>query len=121
MQSVRETGISDEVDEGTQSENRHEIVRQLARQHVQRNIQLIRDIMMRRGGRAIQDYHVGDIVRLNIPGPDRRRLGRMVLPCKVMEVLDGGWYNNKLGCSVSILDTHYQAGDLEASMQNLAN
>ena len=28
-----------------------------------------------------------------------------------MEVLDGGWY--KLGCSVGILDTHYQATDLE--------
>ena len=29
----------------------------------------------------------------------------------VMDVLDGGWY--KLGCSSGILDTHYQAADLE--------
>ena len=35
-----------------------------------------------------------------------------LLPCKVMEVLDGGWY--RLGCSLGILDTHYQAADLEA-------
>ena len=29
-----------------------------------------------------------------------------------MEVLDGGWY--KLGCSEGILDTNYQAADLES-------
>lgn len=30
-----------------------------------------------------------------------------------MEVLDSGWY--RLGCSLGILDTHYQAADLEAA------
>jgi len=54
----------------------------------------------------VQDYHIGDIVRLGIPAAPR------LLPCKVMEVLDGGWY--RLGCSLGILDTHYQAADLEA-------
>jgi len=67
---------------------------------------------MRRGGRVIENYQIGDIVKLHIPAPDRQRLGRRLLPCKVMEVLDGGWY--KLGCSEGILDTHYQAADLES-------
>ncbi|CAG8669214.1 9287_t:CDS:1, partial [Paraglomus occultum] len=36
---------------------------------------------------------------------------RRLLLCKVMEVLDSGWY--RLGC-LGILDTHYQAADIEA-------
>jgi len=101
-----ETG---EPDEGSQTVSRHEAIRQLAREQVRCNVELIRNIMTKRGGRVVQDYHIGDIVRLSIPAPDRQRLG---LPCKVMEVLDGGWY--RLGCSLGILDTHYQAADLEA-------
>ncbi|CAG8645074.1 7004_t:CDS:1, partial [Paraglomus occultum] len=54
------------------------------------------------------DYHVGDIVRLGIPAPDGQK--RLLL-CKMMEVLDSGWY--RLGCSLGIQDTHYQAAGLE--------
>ncbi|CAG8654677.1 8911_t:CDS:2, partial [Paraglomus occultum] len=38
---------------------------------------------------------------------------RRLLLCNVVEVLDNGWY--RLGCSLDILDTHYQAADLEAA------
>jgi len=110
-QLTREAIETSEPDEDSQTMSRHEVIRQLAREQVQRNVELIRNVMTKRGRRVVQDYHVDDIVGLGIPAPDRQRLGRRLLPCKVVEALDGGWY--RLGCSQGILDIHYQAADLE--------
>ena len=43
--------------------------------------------MLGRGGRIVQSFSIGDVVRLRIPGADRTRLGRKFLPCKVLEIV----------------------------------
>jgi len=100
-------------EEGTSAQQQvQETVRQLAREQVERNVTLIRNVMLKRGRREIEEYGAGDYVRIKIPRVDRRRLGGKSLVCKVVEVLAGGQY--KLGCSSGILDIRYHAADLEA-------
>jgi len=65
-QLTREAIETSEPDEDSQTMSRHEVIRQLAREQVQCNVELIRNVMTKRGRRVVQDYHVDDIVGLGI-------------------------------------------------------
>lgn len=92
----------------------HEVIRQSVQQNIDRNVEYIRQKMLGRGGRVIQSFSVGDVVRLRIPGADRTRLGRKFLPCKVLEIVRDNLY--RLGCTLGTLDVCYQAADLELTL-----
>jgi hypothetical protein len=68
--------------------------------------------MSNRNKKQRLEFDIGDYVRVNIPRVDRTGIDRRSLPCKVMEVLDGGFY--RLGCAYGILRTCYQVSDLES-------
>ena len=53
--------------------------------------------MSSRNKRQRLEFDIGDYVRVNIPRVDRTGIDQRSLPCKVMEVLDGGFYH--LGCA----------------------
>ena len=55
----------------------------LSREQVERNVTLIRNVMLKRGRREIEEYDAGDYVRGKIPRVDRQRLGGKSLVCKV--------------------------------------
>ena len=78
--------------EQTSSTNKHEAIRRLAREQVDRNIGLIKAVIEKRGKRTVDNFNVGDIIRINIPKVDRVKLGKNFLHYKVLSITDNGKY-----------------------------
>ena len=97
--------------EQTSSTNKHEAIRRLAREQVDRNIGLIKAVMEKRGKRTVDNFSVGDIIRINIPKVDRVKLGKNFLHCKVLSITDSGKY--RIGCSSGRINVCYNAADME--------
>ena len=85
-------------------------MRRLAREQVDRNVNLIKAVMEKRGRRIVDSFNVDDIVRISIPKVDRIKLGMKYLPCKVVSVV-GGRY--QIGCASGVLNVWYNAADME--------
>src|SRR5438128_1036412 len=67
----------------------HTVLRELAVQQVQRNMDLMKNLVDNKNKKRRLVFDVGDCVRINIPRIDRTGVDRRSLPCKVLEVLDG--------------------------------
>jgi len=76
----------------------HDAIRQSVQENIDHNVECIKQKMIGRGGRVVQSFSVGDVVRLRIPGTDRTRLGRKFLPCRVLEIVRDNLY--RLGCTL---------------------
>jgi len=63
------------------------------------------------------DIGKGDTVLLHIPSADRGKMDRKHIPCKIIDILDNGFY--KLGCALGQLKINYGITDfnpIEKSM-----
>jgi len=97
------------IDETRQN---HTVLRELAVQQVQRNMDLMKNLVDNKNKKRRLVFDIGDCVRINIPRIDRTSVDRRSLPCKVLEVLDGGLY--RLGCAHGILENCYQVCEMES-------
>ena len=88
----------------------HEAIRQSVQENIDRHVECIKQKMIGRGGRVVQSFSVGDVVRLRIPGVNRTQLGRKFLPCKVLEIVRDNLY--RLGCTSCMLSI----GELELTL-----
>ena len=79
-------------------------------ENIDHNVECIKQKIIGRGGRVVQSFSVGDVVRLRIPGVNRTQLGRKFLPCKVLEIVRDNLY--RLGCTSGTLDVCYQSANL---------
>jgi len=79
-------------------------------ENIDRNVECIKQKMIGRGGRVVQSFSVGDVVRLRIPGVNRTQLGRKFLPCKVLEIV------YRLGGNSGTLDVCYQTENLSLTL-----
>ena len=61
-------------------------------------------------------FGIGESVRILIPRIDRTGIDRRSLPCKVLEVLEGGFY--RLGCAHGVLNSCYQPCNMESISSN---
>jgi len=73
-------------------------------ENIDHNVECIKQKMIGRGGRVVQSFSVGDVVRLRIPGVNRTQLGRKFLPCKVLEIVRDNLYSGCTSCMLSNAD-----------------
>ena len=71
----------------------------------------MKNLMNNRNKKRQLEFNTGVYTRINIPRIDRTGIDRRSLPCKVIDILDGGLY--RLGCAHGILRTCYQTTNME--------
>ncbi|CAG8661535.1 3800_t:CDS:2, partial [Paraglomus brasilianum] len=94
----------------------HTILRELAIQQVQRNANLMENLAHKRNKKRQLVFGIGESVRILIPRIDRTGIDQRSLPCKVLEVLEGGFY--RLGCAHGVLNSCYQPCNMESISGN---
>ena len=88
----------------------HEILRKMARQDLQSYTDKMAN-QMNKGKKRINEYQIGDLVRVSVPKIDRFSVDRPTLPCKIMERTENNKYG--LGSKFGIIEIYYSASELE--------
>jgi len=90
--------------------NRHEILRNMARQDLQDYTEKMVN-QMNKGKKRIREYQIGDLVRVAIPKIDRCSVDRPTLPCKIIERTENNKYG--IGSKYGMIEVYYSANELE--------
>jgi hypothetical protein len=98
------------IDITNQDITQHKILRSMARQDLQSYTDKMAN-QMSKGKKRVQEYQIGDLVRVAVPKIDRCSVDRPTLPCKIMERTENDKYG--LGSKFGIVETYYTASELE--------
>ena len=96
------------IDITNQDITQHEILRSMARQDLQNYTDKMAN-QMSKGKKRVQEYQIGDLVRVAVPKIDRCSVDRPTLPCKIIERTENAKYD--LGSKFGIVKTYYTASD----------
>ncbi|CAG8605186.1 9690_t:CDS:2, partial [Scutellospora calospora] len=86
----------------------HEYLRNAARRDLQLYTEAMMNQMLKK--RKMVDYHIGDLMHINVPKIDRYSTDRPTLPCKIINIVDNKY---QVACKFGIINVCYTSGKLE--------